>query len=509
MSPRPSGRSPRRAALRGLVAVGLIVSLVGCGTRVTRDEVNSAERGDVGLDTSLLAGAGGASTGQLPVGGVTDPGLTTPDTAAQPGAPAAQSAAAAPGRAPGTAPATTGGTTPGKTNSGSAGQPATAAAPAACTGSEAPIVIGQTGAFSGLIGAAVGGARLGLALWAQDVNTRGGIACHPVKIYALDDGSSPSQAAANAEDLIKNKKAIAIVGVAQPIVLDATRSVTSKAGIPIVGGDLFGLAWNTDPLLFQQGTGALSSFAVGLQAAAESIKATKVGVMYCVEASICAALNQHFDGIAKAANVQPVYKQSMSLTQTSFTSNCQNAKAAGAQVLYLGMEGASMARIANSCASIGYNPVIAAPGLAVPASIESNEQLQKNTVFLGAAVAPFNANISPAQKAFQAAYLKYANGAPIDQNTMQGWVAGKLFEKALTTVGTSLRGKAVTTADVFDGLYSLPKDETLDGLAPPLNFVKGKPAPNIGCGFSVALMPGGFKAPVGNKRIGVCSAAAP
>ena len=58
---------------------------------------------------------------------------------------------------------------------------------------------------------------------------------------------------------------------------------------------------------------------------------------------------------------------------------------------------------------------------------------------------------------------------------------------------------------MFDGLYSL-KNETLEGLSPPLNFTEGKAAPNIGCGFSVALLQGGFKAPVG-PRIGNCSAA--
>ena len=227
-----------------------------------------------------------------------------------------------------------------------------------------------------------------------------------MKVFALDDGSNPSQAAANAEDLIKNKKAIAIVGVAQPIVLDATRSVTSKAGIPIVGGDLFGLAWNTDPLLFQQGTSAISSFR-GRAAGRGRIHQGHQGrrPLLC-RGFYLRRLNASFDGVAEPAGVQPVFKQSMSLTQTSFTSNCQNAKAAGAQVLYLGMEGASMARVADSCASIGYNPVIAAPGLAVPASIESNEQLQKNGVYLGAAVAPFNANISPTQKAFQIAVAK-------------------------------------------------------------------------------------------------------
>ncbi len=506
--------SDRRSRRRvGIVALAMLLPLTACGTRSSIEEINAAERGDVGLDPSMFAAQPGtaAGAGAGPAVGA------LPDAA---GAPAV-GGAVAPGTGRGTAPAagTQAQRAAGAASSGADGADArtaqkatssgTTVAARTCTGSEPPIVIGQTGAFSGLLGAAVGGAKLGLALWVQAVNSAGGIACHPVKAYQLDDGSSPSQAAANAEDLIKNKKAIAIVGVAQPIVLDATRSVTSKAGIPIVGGDLFGVAWSTDPLLFQQGTSAVSSFAVGLQAAAESVRATKAGVMYCVEAEICAVLNRNFDAIAKVAGLQPVYRQSMSITQTSFTSNCQNAKAAGAEVLFLGMEGASIQRVANSCAAIGYNPVIAAPGLAVPASVEINQQLQRNTVFLGAGVAPFKVDLLPAQKAFHEAVKRFGGGQPIDQNTLQGWVAGKLFEAALNSLGDSLATRAVTTPDVFKGLYSLPKNETLGGLAPPLNFSEGKPAPNIGCGFVVALLKGGFQAPVGNKRVGTCTAPAP
>jgi branched-chain amino acid transport system substrate-binding protein len=365
-------------------------------------------------------------------------------------------------------------------------------------------VIGQTGAFSGIIGAAVGGEKLGLALWADDANAHGGIQCHPIKLYQEDDGSNPSQAAANTEDLIGNKHAIAMVDADEPLSLDAVRSVSDKDNIPIVGGDLFGAAWNTDPLMFEQGTSALSTFAVGLHAAAKSIHATKAGVLYCVEAAICTLLGDSFNSIAKVAGVTPVYSQSMSITQTSFTSDCQNAKAAGVQVLYLGMEGASETRIVTSCDSIGYHPVIATVGLAIPASLESNALLQRDTVFLGLGVVPFDDSSLPAQRQFMSDVSQYAAGQGVDQNTMQGWVAGQLFEAGLNALGVSLRTRAVTTADIEKGLYALPKNDTLGGLTPPLNFSPGKPSPHIGCGYVLALTKGGFHAQFGNELFGKC-----
>ena len=52
------------------------------------------------------------------------------------------------------------------------------------------------------------------------------------------------------------------------------------------------------------------------------------------------------------------------------------------------------------------------------------------------------------------------------------WAPGKLFEAAATHADPSARA---TSAQVKDGLYG-PKDQTLDGLAPPRNFVNDQPS---------------------------------
>jgi branched-chain amino acid transport system substrate-binding protein len=503
----------------------LVVPLAACGTRVPIASITSAERGNLAPGAAVTNG--GTADGAGSVAGTTSGtgtagssgGATVSSGAATGGGAVSSSGGGGTTASGGGAVSSSGGskTASGggavsssggsKTESGGATKTQTGSTATPCTSSDntTPIVIGQTGAFSGIIGAAVGGEKLGLALWADEVNAAGGIQCHPVKLYQEDDGSNPSQAAANADDLINNKHAVALVDTDEPLSLDAVRSVSDKDRIPIVGGDLFGAAWNTDPLLFEQGTSALSTFAVGLQAAAKSIHAKKAGVLYCVEAAICTLLGQNFKNIAHVAGVTSVYSQSMSITQTSFTSDCQNAKAAGVQVLFLGMEGASETRIATSCSSIGYHPVIATVGLAIPASLESNALLQQDTVFLGSAVVPFDETALPAQREFDSDVKQYAAGQGVDQNTFQGWVAGQLFAAGLNALGASLRTKAVTTADVEKGLYNLPKNDTLGGVSPPLNFTPGKPGPRIACGFLLALTKGGFHPEFGNERFGVCA----
>ncbi len=78
-----------------------------------------------------------------------------------------------------------------------------------------------------------------------------------------------------------------------------------------------------------------------------------------------------------------------------------------------------------------------------------------------------------------------------------------MFEAALNAVGSELRDRAVTTADVLAGLYKL-KNETLGGLVAPLNFTKGQPSPIVACYWAIGVKEGGFYAPFGSERFGKC-----
>jgi hypothetical protein len=79
---------------------------------------------------------------------------------------------------------------------------------------------------------------------------------------------------------------------------------------------------------------------------------------------------------------------------------------------------------------------------------------------------------------------------------MSGWTGGVLFGAA----AANLPAKP-TRAGVFSALYSLPKDDTLDGLSPPLNFHKGAPASQVTCFFLGQIESGKLTAPKGATPI--------
>ena len=55
-------------------------------------------------------------------------------------------------------------------------------------GSKSPVVLGSIGAQSGVVGQVLAPTLQGARAWVADVNARGGLAGHPVRLVVGDDG---------------------------------------------------------------------------------------------------------------------------------------------------------------------------------------------------------------------------------------------------------------------------------------------------------------------------------
>jgi branched-chain amino acid transport system substrate-binding protein len=490
------------------VAALSLALVAGCGgNRVSHDRVVAAGNGygpaAADQNKSLIEAAADAAAAKV-AGQV--PAVAGPSTlGTEPGAPVASAGGAAPAAgtttvtdgapAPGTKAASTKGATTGAATTTASG-PSTA-----CTASLSPIVIGQTLASSGLVGAAIAGLRTGLAVWVRDVNARGGVQCHPIQLTQLDDGSDPAKVASNWNTIIHDKGAIAMVGGGVPIAIAALRSAAERDKVPVVGGDITAVDWVQSPYLFPTGGAPLTSYDGGLVEAAATLKGTvKAGIFYCVEASICTGLKNNFPKSVQRAHAQQGPALAVSLTQPDFTSECQQMKSAGVNTIFFGLDGSASIRAARSCASLNYFPVIATGAIAVSAQAAADQGLRRNTTFLGSGVVPYTENGFAPVAAFDKAFKQYAPSNAEDQQAMLGWAAGKLFEAALAKVADKARAGNVTTAMVLDGLWQL-KNEKLGGLTPGATFVKGDHAVIDDCYYPLKLDGKGFSAPKGNKPV--------
>jgi branched-chain amino acid transport system substrate-binding protein len=483
--------SQHRAVLGFALAATL---LSACGTRISDDRLSAANAGSLqtgsivdggtaggGALSSSTGGTGGTG-GSTGTSGIVGPAGTTGGLSG--------SGSTSGGGATGTTSAV------GTTTGGSTGSTSGTVSPSAsCSKQLAPVNIGQDGAFSGFLQESLGGFRPGLAAWAADVNARGGVQCHPVRLFQQDDQSNPSKTVSNTQDLIQNKHVAVMVGAAVPFNVASYRSVVDPAGMPTIGGDNIAADWDTDQMLFPTGVTTLPGMAGAMKASAARTGLKRFAVVYCVEAQTCTLVHQQAENLAKLAGVQIVNQQSISLTQTDYTSTCQNAKNAGAQSILAVFDASALNRFFRSCASIGYHPPSATIGLAVSAASAADPNVRAATVTVTATMAPYFDSFIPGVAAFQAAMKKYAPGVTIDNSSMAAYAAGRLLEAALAAVSSEARSGPITTALVLKGLHAL-KNETLAGLAAtPLNYRAGQPNGLKPCSFPTVVGSQGISDP--------------
>jgi branched-chain amino acid transport system substrate-binding protein len=407
--------------------------------------------------------------------------------------------------APGTRVATPGAVAPAPAGSAAvttrapAAPAATASRAATCSPSAAPLNLGQIGSFGGVAGPLTVSTRTAVAIWARYVNDHGGLACHPVNLYAVDDGGDPSRAAALVGELVAQHHVQALVGVIS-FGLAGIIPAIEREKLPVVGGDLVAPQWFAHPLLFPQGAG-LNAIVDGAVAQVVNDGKTEHGMVYCVEVSVCSDVAKQYPLSVEAARGQLVYRSPVSVTQTDYTAQCQNAKSAGVQALSVVLDGSAIARLARSCAALGYHPQFVIAGGLVSAAQAEDPGIRANTMATASANAPWMRTDTPGQQEFAGAMARYAPGVPPDGLSMLGWAAGKLFEAAVARLGEAARSSPITAPAILTGLGKV-RNETLAGLSPPITFTPGqRAAPQIHCVYVELLTAKGWTAPKGSTPI--------
>jgi branched-chain amino acid transport system substrate-binding protein len=486
-----SDRAKRFASAAAICALSAVL-LSACGSSMSDADFAAAERGglsatavDAGINSAPAAGTVATGTDAVADGSATGAAATHPGQAV-PVAPGVSAAAS--GGTVGGAGATSGVPAAGApakngTRAGTGSTAPALAAGAPCTSQGAPIVLGQVVSSAGLIGQNVGSAVPTLQAWAKAVNARGGIACHPVQVVSQDDGSDPARAASAVSDLVRNRKAVALVANFVPLSISGFHSAVAKEGVPVIGGDLFSLDWWQDGLFYPVGT-YVDANGIGATAAAAKKGGDKVGVLYCLESSVCPPYKDAVKRGAAANGYSVVYDAQVSLTQPDFTPQCQNAKNAGATQISSLIDGSAVARLARSCASIGYYPKLAIGSLAATFD-QGDPNIRRATLSLASASGPWFDTGIPGQKEYLDSMSRYAGSLTLNPSSSLAWIDGMMAEKALEKLGASARTTAITTEMIRTGL-SMIKNETLDGMVAPTTFSPSRgPNPKNMCYFPV------------------------
>lgn len=472
MLSRRKHRTPRAFAL--IVIVSLLV-LNACGTRLDRAAIEAS-----------AYGTGAAVQGGQSVGALGESGTASSGVISGPGSVSSGEAGTSGGQAAGEASAAQSGGVAGSAGAGESAQ-------AAGGGAGGPIVIGNVGNYSGPAGSAWAPGARGLEVWAAHVNANGGINGREVEVIVADDGSNGAKARSQAQDLVENRGAVALVGSMANATINQLKSYAESANVPLIGGDCSHKAWNTSPMLFNQCASAVTNMYAVVAVGAKLGEGTKFGALICQEAAGCSQAEHYwFDkGMAKKAGLEPVYRAKISIAQPDFTSECIAARNAGVELLTVMGDPDTLARVGASCSRQNFNPQYVQPGQTVNA--DTPEQPGLSQVVASTPVFPFAGLNTPEADEFAQAWEQYAGDMQMNGASAQGWAAGELFAKAAEKAGSN-----VTKRSLAEALYSL-KNERLGGLTAPLTYKEGSPTPDSRCWFTMQSEGGGWTAPQGDK----------
>ncbi len=368
--------------------------------------------------------------------------------------------------------------------------PGTASSGSAVAASGSDLVIGTIGNFSGP--SAQPEHLAGLQAWVNSVNASGGINGRQVKLVIEDDQGDATKSQADIRQLVQVDHVLAIVSPEAGGTESGWASYVQQQHVAVVGGQADTPVWFTNTSFFPSGATVLTSLEMQAYAVKAAGKAS-FGAVYCAEVAACKQTVPALQGYAKAFHLDMSTSAAIAVAAPSYTAQCLAAKQAGAQALIVDASYAAGSRFAPACTQQGYSPVYV-----IPSGAFDNRYLQLSQVN-GAYVPTTNAlwfDSTPAVAQFQQAMAKYEASTALGPNPMSGWTGGVLFGAAAAKLSAK-----PTAADVFTALYSLPKNDTLNGLTPPLNFHSGAPASQVTCFFLAQINGSKLTAPKGTAPI--------
>ena len=502
------------------MALGLTAA---CGSNLSTEELN----------LSASAAFRQANAGDAPAGGMSAGDHSVPDPAGSPGAEAysatgsapAASGAVATGSPGGAAASSSGGATSGsaggagpaaavpgsKTAAGSSAAATAAggggAGPgAAATKSTAPsapggaataggtkseIVLGSIGTDSGPFGALTLPEIHGAKAWVSDINARGGLNGHPVRLIIHDDGGDPSKALSLAKKLVEQDKVQAFFGTRAPFTEQAYSSYLEEKQIPIVGACSCSPVFDTSPMVFQPASGGPKGgpwFHLGQLVTLT--KARNVSLFYCREAPICNQVAQSMKAQQDAIGIKLVHEAQVSVAQPDYTAEVIAGRNAGAEAVVSINDNASTIRILRTMRRQGWDAVLSTQVSAHDERFIKDGGADVEGTVVSSGVAPWST--SPKVADYTTALRRYVPGGVLSDVGTIIWAGGKLLEKIASRFGAQ-----VTNTDILEGLYSL-RQETLGGIIAPTTWVRGPHAETNLCIIPMKIQGGKFVAPNGD-----------
>jgi branched-chain amino acid transport system substrate-binding protein len=374
-----------------------------------------------------------------------------------------------PAKPSGSAPAPQGPSKPSTPSTPGAPTPGAGAAPAPSGGPKSEIVLGSIGSQTGVAGEITLLTPQGARAWVADVNARGGLAGHPVRLVLADDGGDPAKALALARRMVDQDKIVAFFAWHSFLTFQAVRPFLEEKQIPVIGGCQCHIGLAQSPMSFMVGTqtdmGLVWAHILQINAFSKPNESHKVSIIYCREAGeTCGPLRDGIKKVAKQINLDIVHEAQSSIAQPDYTGEMLAARNAGADTIVAIMDNASGIRMARSAHRQGYRPNFSLQYQSHDERFLKSGGDEIDGFLVSGATVHYD---SPLMADYRAALKKYVPGGVAGSFGEAPWLAGKVLEVIAKGFPPN-----PTTQDFLKGLYAL-NGETLGGAIPPLTFKQG------------------------------------
>jgi branched-chain amino acid transport system substrate-binding protein len=354
--------------------------------------------------------------------------------------------------------------------------------PAAAAKALSPINIGDIASLTGPEASSIDQTTEVLEAWAKSVNAKGGLQGHHINLIVKDDGYNPTTSLAQVESMVTADHIVALVDVDT-----SWYTYVEQNKVPVIGGQTEdGPYENAD--FFDPGS-TFNVFTIGEAYLAKLVHSKASSDLYCAEVALCSqALGPLRTNLPKFGS-KLVYASAISFAAPSYAAECIAAKQAGATSMTVGDATSVVTKVVQDCAAQGYDPIqlsgdgtVGISWLTIP-QFNGNVDAQPDISFF-----VHNAATDPMYTALRKYYPSQLTNPNFGEIVVENWADAILIQDA---IGAVKLASTPTAAEVTAGMYALPKNTTLGGLTPPLNFKKGKPTTNA-CFFYMGIKNGKF-----------------
>lgn len=307
----------------------------------------------------------------------------------------------------------------------------------------------------------------------ERLNLRGGIWGRKIKLVSQDDGFQPERAVANAQFLIERENVALIWGNVGTAPSVAVMAITEAAGVPFLFPYSLSRVMTAPvkPYTFSMATPAYNQNVAlsNLMSKSDVFKGKKIGVMVINSPDGIETVDGFKAGTSAS---QLVLNNTYERNSVTFKAQLLAFKAAGAEVVYLGVNDTQFAKALVEANEIGFKPIF----------FGSTGVVSTQTIALSAGQAEgayslvFTAPLDSAARGIgemTAAVNKFRPKDAIGTFSVHGWASGLIVQEALLNAGPCITSDTIKTA-----LEQLRKFDPA-GLAGAVSFTKTNHLGNV------------------------------